>query len=93
MAGKKAPSASRFQQHARKHAKKAAASAQKRARHYSKGDKLMKKVSKTLANIAASHPNPKAKKQAKLALKQLQQAHTEFGSAGMCADTPTYNSN
>ncbi|HEX7965996.1 MAG TPA: hypothetical protein VF651_09780 [Gammaproteobacteria bacterium] len=91
MAGKKTVSPAKLQKHARSHAKKAAASAKKRAQHYSKGDKLMKQVSKTLGKIAATHPNPKAKKQAKMALRQLNEAHAAFGSASMCADTPTYN--
>jgi len=93
MAGKKPVSAASFHKQAKKRANKAAASAKKRAQHYSKGDKLMKQVSSTLHQIAKSHPNPKAKKQAKLALKKLGQAHAEFGSAGMCADTPTFNNN
>ena len=86
MAGKKPVSASKFHKQTQRRAKKAAADARKRALHYSKGDKLMQHVTKTLKSIAATHPSPKAKRQAKLALKQLSQAHAEFGSAGMCAD-------
>jgi hypothetical protein len=85
MAAKKPVSATSFKKKSQARAKKAAASANKRAQHYSKGDKLMKQVSKTLQNIAKTHPNPKAKKQAKLAVKKLGQAHAAFGSAGMCA--------
>lgn len=86
MKSKKPVSASSFQKKARKHVQKSASNAKKRAQHYSKGDKLVKQVSKTLRNIATTHPNPKSRKQAKLALKQLNQAHSEFGSASMCAD-------
>lgn len=91
MAAKKPVSAASFKKKSQARAKKAAASAKKRAQHYAKGDKLVKQVSKTLQSIAKSHPDPKAKKQARLALKQLDQAHNAFGSAGMCADTPTFN--
>jgi hypothetical protein len=86
MAGKKPVSAASFHKAAKTRAKKAAVSAKKRAQHYAKGDKLMKQVSKTLGGIAKTHPSPKARKQAKLALKQLGEAHTAFGSAGMCAE-------
>ncbi len=91
MAGKKPVSAASFQKKAQTRAKKAAASAKKRAQHYAKGDKLMKQVSQTLGNIAKTHPNQQARKQAKLALKKLSEAHTAFGSAGMCAGA-TFNS-
>lgn len=85
MAAKKPVSAASFKKKSQARAKKAAAGAKKRAQHYAKGDKLMKQVSKTLQGIAKTHPNPKAKKQAKLALKKLGEAHNAFGSAGMCA--------
>jgi len=84
MAGKKPLSAATFKKRAQTRAKKAAAGANKRAKHYSKGDRLMKDVTKTLHQIAKSHPNPKAKKQARLAVKKLGQAQTAFGSAGLC---------
>lgn len=87
MAGKKPLSPTRFHKQTQKRAKKAAADAKKRARHYSKGDKLIKQVSKTLKKVAATHPHPKAKKQVKMALRKLNQAHAEFGNAGMCADS------
>jgi len=90
MAAKKPVSAASFKKRAQARAKKAASSANKRAQHYAKGDKLMKQVSKTLQNIANSHPNPKAKKQAKMALKKLGEAHDAFGNAGMCAES-TFN--
>jgi hypothetical protein len=93
MATKKPVSAASFKKRAQVRAKKAASSANKRAQHYAKGDKLMKQVSSTLQNIAKTHPNPKAKKQAKLALKKLNQAHTEFGSAGQCAGGDVFDSN
>jgi hypothetical protein len=85
MAGKKPVSPTKFRKQHQARAKRAAASAKKRSQHYSKGDKLIKQVSKTLNQIATSHPHPKAKKQAKLAIRQLKQAHAAFGNAGMCA--------
>ena len=76
---------------AQKRAKKLAANAKKRAQNYTRGDKLMKQVSKTLDKVAASHPNPKIRKQAKRAVTQLKQAHAAFGSASMCMDGPSFN--
>jgi hypothetical protein len=84
MAGKKPVSPATFHKRTQRRAKKEVAGAKKRAQHYSKGDKLMKQVSKTLQNIAKTHPNPKAKQQAKLAVKKLGQAQHAFGSAGLC---------
>lgn len=84
MAGKKLVSAATFQKRTQRRAKKELAGAKKKAQHYSKGDKLMKQVSKTLQDIAKTHPNPKAKKLAKLAVKKLDQAQDAFGSAGLC---------
>jgi hypothetical protein len=84
MAGKKPVSPATFHKRTQRRAKKEVAGATKRARHYSKGDQLMKQVSKTLQDIAKSHPNPRAKKQAKLAVKKLGQAQHAFGSAGLC---------
>jgi hypothetical protein len=91
MAAKKPVSAASFKKKSQARAKKAASSASKRAQHYAKGDKLMKQVAKTLKNVAATHPNPTAKKKAKLALQQLQEAHSAFGSAGTCADGGTFD--
>lgn len=88
---KKPLSPASFHKHNQKRVKKAHASAKKRAQHYSRGDKLLKQASRTLSKVAASHPNPKARKQAQLAVKQLTDAHAAFGSASMCADTPVYN--
>jgi hypothetical protein len=84
MAAKKPISAVTFKKRSQARAKKAATSASKRAQHYSKGEKLVKHVTKTLQQIAKSHPNPKAKKQAQLAVKKLGQAQNAFGSAGLC---------
>ena len=84
MAAKKPVSPATFKKRAQDRAKKTVAGAGKRAQHYAKGDKLMKQVSQTLNSIAKSHPNPKAKKQAKLAVKKLGQAQHAFGSAGLC---------
>jgi hypothetical protein len=84
MAGKKPVSASTFHKRTQRRAKKELVGAKKRSQHYSKGDKLMKQVSQTLQHIAKTHPNPKAKKQAKLAVKKLGQAQHAFGSAGLC---------
>jgi ribosome maturation protein Sdo1 len=89
MAGKKPLSPTRFHKQAQKRVKKAVADAKIQARHYSKGDKLIKQVSKTLKKVAATHPHPKARKQVKMALKRLNQAHAEFGNAGTCADGGT----
>ena len=86
MAGKKPLSPYRFHKQTQKRARKAVADAKKRARHYTTGDRLIKQVTKTLKKVATTHPHPKARKQVKMALKQLNQAHTEFGNAGMCAD-------
>jgi hypothetical protein len=91
MAAKKPVSAASFKKKSQARTKKAAASASKRAQHYAKGDKLMKQVSNTLKNIAATHPSPNAKKRAKLALKKLQEAHSAFGNAGTCADGGTFD--
>lgn len=71
--------------------KKADANANGRARHYGAGDKLVKQVAATLNKIASSHPNPNARKQAKLAIKKLGQAQSEFGTACMC-QTVIWNS-
>ena len=64
-----------------------------RAAQYDRGDKLVKQVSATLRKIASSHPNPAAKKQAKLALKKLGEARSAFGIASMCqgGSDPTWN--
>jgi hypothetical protein len=93
MAGKKPLSPASFRKKVEKHikgqrsllkGKKASANAKGRTKHYTKGDKLVKQVAATLNKIAASHPNPNAKKQAKLAIRKLSDAETAFGSACMC---------
>lgn len=84
MAAKKPVSPATFKKRAENRAKKTLVGANKRAQHYAKGDKLMKQVSQTLNHIAKSHPDPKAKKRAKLAIKKLGQAQHAFGSAGLC---------
>ncbi|HEY4128698.1 MAG TPA: hypothetical protein VGN70_11665 [Gammaproteobacteria bacterium] len=84
MAAKKPISAATFKKRSQARAKKAATGAAKRAQHFSKGDKLVKQVSSTLQQIAKSHPNTKAKKQAKLAVQKLGQAQHAFGAAGLC---------
>lgn len=92
MAGKKPVTASRAQSILKRRAKKRAAGEKKRAEHYGKGDKLIRKVSSTLQALASSHPSPAGKKRANLALKQLQQAHTAFGDACLCQSSqPTFN--
>ncbi|HEV7166203.1 MAG TPA: hypothetical protein VGO35_12555 [Gammaproteobacteria bacterium] len=91
MAGKKPISPKTYHKKAQKRAMKTAANAKKRAQSYSRGDKLIQQASKTLSKVAASHPNPKARKQAKRAVAQLKQAHAAFGSASMCMDGPTFN--
>lgn len=92
MAGKKPVSAAQVHKHLQKRAKKKAIGEKRRAQHYSRGDKLLKKVSSTLKKIAAAHPNSASRKQAKLALRQLNDAHTAFGDACMCQGSgPTFN--
>lgn len=100
MAGKKPLSPSSYRKAAEKHLKnqpklvkgKAAANmAKAKAKHYVRGDKLMKQVSSTLQKIAASHPKPSAKKQAKMALKKLGEAQNAFGSASLCQGGTTWN--
>lgn len=93
MAGKKPLSPASFRKKVEKHiksqrgllkGKKAAANAKGRAKHYGQGDKLVKQVAATLNKIAATHPNPNARKQAKLAVRKLSDAQNAFGSACMC---------
>ena len=94
MAGKKPLSSAQFRAATVKHLKKqpkqkmkakaVTAMAKGRAKHYGRGAKLMDQVSKTLRSIATSHPNPKAKKQAKLAISKLDQAQSAFGDASLC---------
>ncbi len=94
MAGKKPKSPARVRKLLQKRAKKKLVGETKRAQRYSHGDKLIGKVSTTLKKIAATHPNSAARKQAKTALKQLNDAHAAFGDACLCqGDDPTYNSN
>lgn len=64
--------------------KQAGKTAKARTAYYTKGSKLMKDVSSTLQQIAAKHPDPKAKKKAKTAIRKLDEAKTAFGSASMC---------
>jgi hypothetical protein len=64
--------------------KQAAKTAKARTAYYTKGSKLMKDVETTLKQIAAKHPDPKARKKAKVAVKKLDDAKTAFGSASMC---------
>src|SRR5579859_2204412 len=93
MAGKKPLSPASFRKKVEKHikgqravlkGKKASANAKARTKHYSKGDKLVKQVAATLNKIAASHPNKNARKQAKLAVRKLNDAESAFGTACMC---------
>lgn len=58
--------------------------AQARAEHYANGTDLLKKVSDTLQQIAATHPDPAAKQQADLALNRLTEAQGAFGTASLC---------
>jgi hypothetical protein len=92
MAGQKKLSATGFHKTAKKRAKKHLAVAKKRVQDYQRGGKLVLQVSSTLKKIAATHPNPNARKQAKLALKKLGQAHDAFGSACLCqGNSPTWS--
>ena len=87
MAGKKKPSATRYKKQAQKRAKRQLANAKKRVQDYNRADRLTKQVSTTLKKIAATHPSPAGRKQAKLALRQLHDAHAAFGDACMCQGT------
>ena len=92
MAGKKVPSAATLHKRAKKRAKKQLAVAKKRVQDYQRADKLVQQVSSTLRKVAATHQNPNARKQARLALKKLSQAHDAFGSACLCqGNDPTWN--
>jgi Tat protein secretion system quality control protein TatD with DNase activity len=92
MAGKKVPSAATLHKRAKKRATKQLAIAKKRVQDYQRAGKLVQQVSSTLKKVAASHPNPAARKQAKLALKKLGQAHDAFGSACLCqGNDPTWS--
>ena len=93
MAGKKPLSPANFRKKVEKHikgqrsllkGKKASSNAKARAKHYGRGDKLVKQVTATLNKIAATHPNKSARNQAKLAIRKLNDAETAFGSACMC---------
>jgi hypothetical protein len=93
MAGKKPLTPAQFRKTAERRLKKqprlmkgkaAKSLATARSKHYGKGSILVKQVSDTLKKLAASHPNPKAKKQAKLALTKLNEAQSAFGSASLC---------
>lgn len=90
MANKKPLSSAQVHKHLQKRAKKEVTGEKKRAQHYGQGDKLMRQVSTTLKKIAATHPNPAGKKQANMALKQLNAAHTAFGNACMCQGGDVY---
>lgn len=93
MAGKKPLSPANFRKKVTKHikgqrsllkGKKASANATARAKHYGRGDRLVKQVADTLNKIAATHPNKNARAQAKLAVRKLNDAESAFGSACMC---------
>jgi len=71
--------------------KKASRSLKVRTTSYAKGTKLMKDVTATLRQIAASHPNPQARKKATLAIKKLDDARTEFGVASLCMEVPFHS--
>lgn len=68
--------------------KKASRTVNARTASYTKGTKLMKDVSAALRQISASHPNPKARQKAAMAIKKLDDARTEFGYASMCLEIP-----
>ena len=91
MAGKPKHSPRKYQKHAQKRAKRAVATVKKRVQDYNQGDKLVKKVSNTLKQIAKTHPTAAGKKQAKMALRQLNDAHAAFGSACLCQGGDIYN--
>lgn len=67
--------------------KKAAKTVKARSQHYARGAGLISEVSRTLKKLAAKHPDPKARKQADMAIKKLNDAQASFGVAGMCQGT------
>lgn len=91
MAGKKKHSSRQYQKHAQRRAKTAVATVRKRVKDYNQGDKLVKKVSSTLKQIAKTHPTSAGRKQAKMALRQLNDAHAAFGSACLCQGGDIFN--
>lgn len=93
MAGKTKHSPRQYQRHAQKRAKRTVATVKKRVQDYNQGDKLVKKVSNTLKQIAKSHPSATGRKQAKMALKQLNDAHAAFGSACLCQGGDVFGQN
>lgn len=68
--------------------KKANRDLKARSASYAKGTKLMNDVSSTLRQIAKSHPDPRARKKAAAAIKKLDDARTQFGSASLCMIVP-----
>lgn|SRR5690242_15946192 len=68
--------------------KKANRAIKARTSAYTKGTKLIKDVSSTLRQIAASHPDSRARKKAAIAIKKLDDATTRFGYASMCMEVP-----
>lgn len=58
-----------------------------RAEHYANGANLLKQVSDTLQQIAATHSDPNAMQQADLALNRLNAAQSAFGTACLCQGT------
>jgi hypothetical protein len=68
--------------------KKASRVIKVRASAYTKSTKLMKDVASTLRQIAASHPNPKARKDAAMAIKKLEDARAGLGYSSMCMEIP-----
>lgn len=64
--------------------KKATRDLKARSTSYAKGTKLVSDVAATLRQVAKSHPDPKARKKATDAIKKLDAARTEFGSASLC---------
>lgn len=61
--------------------------AQARAKHFANGSDILKQVSATLQQIAATHPDSNAKQQAHLALNRITEAQSSFGAAGLCQGT------
>lgn len=84
MASKKRPTAANYKRKAQKRAKRQLANAKRRVQDYNRGEKLTHQVAKTLQKIAATHPTAAGKKQAKMALRKLNDAHSAFGDACMC---------
>lgn len=61
--------------------------AKTRANSFASGADLLKQVSSTLQQLAATHPDPAAKQKVDLALSRIDEAQSAFGAASLCQGT------